>query len=82
MHCSCGKSPCAMNRRIRLDILVHADDDAVRLLPCDACDCQHHPYCLDPPLEEPPAQTVRRISTAGCSFCVSRQLLQFERSAQ
>lgn len=36
----------------------HADDDPARLLPCDTCDCQQHSYCLEPPLEELPLQTV------------------------
>ncbi|KAL4854865.1 Methyl-CpG-binding domain protein 2 [Chlorella vulgaris] len=33
------------------------DDDPLRLLPCDTCDCQLHTYCLQPPLEEAPLQT-------------------------
>lgn len=37
---------------------VCADDDPLRLLPCDTCDCQLHTYCLQPPLEEAPLQTV------------------------
>ena len=36
-----------------------ADDDPTRLLPCDACDCKQHSYCIEPPLEELPLQTVR-----------------------
>ncbi|KAL4450242.1 hypothetical protein ABPG77_010911 [Micractinium sp. CCAP 211/92] len=38
-------------------VVCWSDDDPARLLPCDSCDCQWHSYCLEPPLEELPAQT-------------------------
>lgn len=43
-----------------------ADDDPARLLPCDACDCKHHSYCVEPPLEELPLAAVRS-AWVGCA---------------
>ena len=31
-----------------------SDGDAGRAVLCDACDCEYHTYCLDPPLPEVP----------------------------
>ena len=30
------------------------DGDQGRAILCDACDCEYHTYCLDPPLHEVP----------------------------
>ena len=43
-----------------------ADDDPSRLLPCDTCDCMQHSYCLQPPLEQLPLQSVRARLLCVC----------------
>ena len=53
--CRRGVHTCAL---ICFPLSLPSDDDPTRLLPCDTCDCKHHSYCLEPPLEEPPLQTV------------------------
>ena len=53
---SCHLPPCPC---------LPADEDPLRLLPCDSCDCQTHSYCLQPALEELPLATVRGGRAGG-----------------
>ena len=38
--------------RLTPHLPLPADEDPLRLLPCDSCDCQTHSYCLQPALAE------------------------------